>query len=51
MSIWSAPGSTRVFRGGCWFYALLYARVNFLYNDTPDHRSNDLGVRLVRRCT
>ena len=42
---WS--GSYRVFRGGSWCSSASYCRVADRNNDSPDHRFNALGFRVV----
>lgn len=51
MTVSYISGSSRVSRGGSWFHVPQCARVAYRFNFTPDYRSYDLGVRLVRRCT
>lgn len=41
-------GSYRIFRGGSWDSARNFARVAFRAADSPDHRGELLGFRLVR---
>jgi formylglycine-generating enzyme required for sulfatase activity len=43
-----ASGSSRVFRGGCWFNDPQFARVAIRFYDTPGSRSSLLGIRLLR---
>lgn len=43
--------SLRVARGGSWCGDPQYARVADRDNISPDYRYDDLGLRLVRRCT
>jgi formylglycine-generating enzyme required for sulfatase activity len=43
-----ASGSDRVYRGGCWYYDPLYARVAARSYNTPGFRSSILGFRLLR---
>ena len=43
-----ASGSSRVFRGGSWYYVPLSARVAYRGRNTPGYRSIHLGVRLLR---
>ncbi len=42
-----AFGSSRVFRGGSWFYDMRGARASFRDFFLPDYRSSHLGFRLV----
>jgi formylglycine-generating enzyme required for sulfatase activity len=44
----SAPGSSRVFRGGSWDSSPRFARVSDRYYDSPDGRFSYLGLRLLR---
>jgi formylglycine-generating enzyme required for sulfatase activity len=41
-------GSTRVYRGGSWYYDAAYARVARRSGDWPGYRDHLLGVRLLR---
>ena len=40
-------GSYRVFRGGGWGSPAWYCRVSFRFNNSPDHSSYSLGLRLA----
>jgi formylglycine-generating enzyme required for sulfatase activity len=44
-------GSSRVYRGGSWFYNALFTRVSNRYNNNPDYRYNLLGFRLSKTIT
>ncbi|MDR1955468.1 MAG: SUMF1/EgtB/PvdO family nonheme iron enzyme [Treponema sp.] len=44
----AASGSSRVLRGGCWFYSAGYLRSANRYNITPSDRYSGYGFRLVR---
>jgi len=39
-------GSSRVNRGGCWYYDARSCRVSSRHNDSPDFRNNNVGFRL-----
>jgi formylglycine-generating enzyme required for sulfatase activity len=41
-------GYDRVFRGSCWYYLDVYARVSRRGNASPGYRSRLVGVRLLR---
>jgi len=41
-------GSSRVYRGGSWYYGADYCRSAYRIGDTPGNRYNGLGFRLVR---
>ncbi len=41
-------GSSRVLRGGYWYYYLQYCRSAFRYYYSPDFRHSGIGVRLLR---
>ena len=43
----AASGSDRVRRGGSYYFGAGYCRVSDRYYNTPDHRSSNLGLRLV----
>lgn len=42
-------GSSRILRGGSWYYDAHYSRVAKRFNHTPDNRSSSIGFRLARR--
>ena len=42
-----ASGSSRVLRGGCWWYIAGYCRVSYRIHDYPSVRSGIFGFRLV----
>jgi formylglycine-generating enzyme required for sulfatase activity len=44
----AASGSIRVFRGGCWDYGPVSARVAYRNRRAPVYRGDDLGLRLLR---
>ena len=44
-----ASGATRVFRGGCWYFAAGDCRPAYRIFNTPSRRSNDIGFRVL--CT
>ncbi|MFA5258000.1 MAG: SUMF1/EgtB/PvdO family nonheme iron enzyme, partial [Opitutales bacterium] len=44
-----ATGTSRSFRGGCWFYGANYCRSAFRNRGSPDIRFSDLGFRLAIR--
>lgn len=45
----SASGSSRVLRGGCWYFNADFCTVSYRYNyDAPDDRGGGLGFRVVR---
>ncbi len=41
-------GSTRVFRGGCWYYYAFYCRVSYRVNYAPGIRNYGIGFRFCR---
>jgi formylglycine-generating enzyme required for sulfatase activity len=43
-----ASGSSRVGRGGSWFFGPQFARVADRYSNSPGYRGDRLGVRLLR---
>ena len=43
-----SDNSNRFFRGGCWYDATAYARVDYRFYVSPSSRSDYLGFRLVR---
>ncbi len=44
----SPPGARRVVRGGSWGNVQVYARASYRFDDAPDDRLNNLGLRVVR---
>jgi len=42
------PGSSRVIRGGGWYYSAVHCRAAFRYAGTPSNRDGNLGFRVVR---
>jgi formylglycine-generating enzyme required for sulfatase activity len=44
----SGSGSTRVFRGGSWYYTAAHCRSTFRYGYSPGYHDINLGFRLVR---
>ena len=44
----TASGSSRVFRGGCWYFSANGASVSCRYGDLPYGRFSFLGFRVVR---
>ena len=42
-------GTSRVLRGGSWFYSAGYCSVGLRNSSSPNHRSSDLGFRLACR--
>ena len=40
-------GSSRVYRGGCWYYNARVCRLSFRLDGTPDFRYFNLGLRLA----
>ena len=45
--IGAVSGSSRVDRGGSWFFTAKHCRSSYRFNLTPDYRLNFLGLRLV----
>ena len=43
----AVSGSYRVLRGGCWYVNAWRCRLSYRFNDTPDYRNYNLGLRLV----
>jgi len=43
-----STGSSRVRRGGSWYYYPQHCRVAYRFYGTPGYRLNDLGFRLAR---
>lgn len=41
-------GSSRILRGGGWYYSASYLRVGYVLSDNPDDEYDDLGFRLCR---
>ena len=44
----AASGSSRVRRGGSWYYYASFASVSYRFDNLPDGRSSNLGFRVVR---
>ena len=42
-----STGSSRVLRGGCWLNNAQFCRVSFRLFGTPNHRNDNLGLRLA----
>ena len=42
-----ATGSSRVYRGGCWYFDEWFCRVSFRNGTAPTHRSYGIGLRLA----
>ena len=42
-----SSGSSRVFRGGSWYYASRYCRVAYRHNASPSYRHDRLGLRVA----
>ena len=40
-------GGSKVFRGGSWSFIARYCRLSCRYNNTPDYRFDNLGLRLA----
>ena len=40
------PNSVRVYRGGCWYDSMLFARVASPLGGPPSYRFGNLGFRL-----
>jgi formylglycine-generating enzyme required for sulfatase activity len=43
----ASSGSSRVYRGGCWYFYARYVRVSLRNSSTPDFRYFNLGFRLA----
>ena len=42
-----ATGTSRVYRGGSWYFDEWFCRVSFRNSVTPDYRSYGIGLRLA----
>lgn len=40
-------GGSKVFRGGSWSFIARHCRLSCRYNNTPDYRFDNLGLRLA----